>query len=554
MKEQLPTPDFDASQYARPNDNWVCGHAADGKPCRIGPSPNGRCRATFECAPLLDLKNGETKGRHKCTRPKQHGGPCELGPLPDGTCSRAIPKCAPTRSMKAKRRIFTLTIVSLTLGALLVVFCGPLRFRFISPAPLSAPHSSAAFAKKIAGLDTPYGCAACHAAAAKENPAGWMQAAFRAEPSPLQWHAALSTAPPHATALDQNCARCHTARNFHQPNVVWDYSCSACHQEHKGGGPIAPPDNSHCVTCHGSAAIMEASFQKGKTLTLEIFNYRPAHNRVLFRVPRPERGYTQVLQSFADHPEFQISAEKLKETNTLRFNHARHFADDIPLVGGKKLACADCHKPDADGVYHQKISFEANCKTCHALQFDARNPELTLPHGDAAAVRAFLRSLPTQYADFGARGRSITAKHELENFVARQLDQLREQYPSGDDLERAVFFSTEHTAPAPRVGDLPEQGRARFAGCAYCHEVKAADGAPIVTKPILPDRWLIRSSFHHAKHAHVSCVTCHDVVRSQSTADILLPNQATCATCHGPQGGVAHSCATCHSYHTVTAK
>ena len=95
--------------------------------------------------------------------------------------------------------------------------------------------------------------------------------------------------------------------------------------------------------------------------------------------------------------------------------------------------------------------------------------------------------------------------------------------------------------------------RARFAGCAYCHEVKpgGADGLPQFTPVITPDRWLVRGEFQHDKHAIVACTECHAAARSHSTADILLPTKASCATCHSPSGGVAHTCSTCHTYHST---
>ena len=52
----------------------------------------------------------------------------------------------------------------------------------------------------------------------------------------------------------------------HQLNAVAVYSCSACHTEHNGGLPIAEPDNGHCLSCHGDAHVMQASFERGKTL------------------------------------------------------------------------------------------------------------------------------------------------------------------------------------------------------------------------------------------------------------------------------------------------
>ena len=98
-------------------------------------------------------------------------------------------------------------------------------------------------------------------------------------------------------------------------------------------------------------------------------------------------------------------------------------------------------------------------------------------------------------------------------------------------------------------------GRPLFAGCAYCHEVKRGpENVPAVTQPIIPDRWLVRGEFNHAKHLNVECIKCHEVSQSTATSDILLPSKASCANCHSPKGGVAYSCATCHNYHAPNRK
>ena len=92
--------------------------------------------------------------------------------------------------------------------------------------------------------------------------------------------------------------------------------------------------------------------------------------------------------------------------------------------------------------------------------------------------------------------------------------------------------------------------RSLFPGCAYCHEVKvAASGAAQITKPVQMERWLAQAKFNHAKHLNIACAQCHDAVHSKDTADILLPARETCATCHSPRGGVADTCAECHTYH-----
>src|SRR5262245_29058564 len=550
MKEQLPSPEFNTGQYLRANQKWVCGWASEGRACHIGPTADGRCRATFECQPLLEKKEGEAKGRYRCTRLKEFGGPCENGPQPDGTCGRPIPHCQPVRSLRTKRGLFTWSIITMTVGGLLLALYGPYRWTFISPRDVSSHHTGAAFAGlQVAGIGGDSGCAACHTAG-QSGPAGWFRTALTNEPGLLQFRKLARVTKGHMTTIDLACIRCHAEHKFHQPNVVRDYSCSACHREHQGTGPMKQPESENCAACHADPAIMAASHEKGRTLPPQAFDYRKPHGRVQFKAARPAPGYTQVFATFSDHPEFQIIAQNLKEANTLRFNHQRHLADDIPAVNGKRLDCVDCHKADAAGTYHLKISFDANCRACHSLQFDAHNPDAQLAHGNATAARAFLHSLDTQYADLARRVKGLTSPSAIDEFVRQQLRKIREQYGSGEALEQHVFFNEKKWGPVGNVGGLGNQGRPLFAGCAYCHEVKAvSNDAPAVTKPVIPDRWLVRGEFNHAKHLNVACVSCHDVSHSTTTADILLPSQASCVKCHSPQGGVADSCATCHNYH-----
>ena len=93
-------------------------------------------------------------------------------------------------------------------------------------------------------------------------------------------------------------------------------------------------------------------------------------------------------------------------------------------------------------------------------------------------------------------------------------------------------------------------GRARFPGCAYCHEVTASgDATPQITKPVIMDRWFVRGGFNHAKHTQVACEKCHEARGSKDTADIFLPSKVSCVTCHSPQGGAASNCSECHQYH-----
>ncbi len=501
---------------------------------------------------MLEKQEGEAKGRWRCTRPKEHGGPCTNGPLPDGNCACPIPKCQPRRTLRNQRGRLCVAITAATLAVLLIGFYGPWQWRFISAGPVSSHHHGVVFSQLKHSWPGQDGCAACHTAAHGDL-REWMRAAFRAQPGPLEPHRLHTVTAGGMTEIDRNCLACHPGHKFHQPNVIRDHSCSACHREHQGRGRMPAPADTECLSCHGNASAMEASLRTGEKLPASAFNFRQAEGRVLFEVPRPDQGYTAVFTSFAtDHPEFQVHQQHLKDTNTLSFNHALHLSDMVKL-GGQPLACADCHKPDAAAAHFQPVTYAKNCQTCHALQFDARNPQLHVPHGEPAGVRAYLRSLPTQYADL-ARRQGVTAQAATEKFVTEQMRLLRERIFSGENLEQQVFFASDPSKQlAAGAGIGAVSARARFAGCAYCHEVKAggADGLPLIARVYTPDRWFIRGEFDHAKHSIVTCTECHTAKFSRSTADIMLPTKQSCTECHSPAGGVSQSCSTCHSYHTA---
>jgi hypothetical protein len=360
------------------------------------------------------------------------------------------------------------------------------------------------------------------------------------------------------TAIDLKCEKCHQQHALHEPNVVENRSCSVCHQEHLGPGPMLRVADSQCASCHSNSAVMEASAKKGTQLPPATFHLRPhPAQQVVFEMPRPPRGYTQVVSAFAgDHPEFQLVREKARDPDVLRFNHQRHFATDIPPVEkGRKLDCNYCHKPDPEGRFYQRINFAANCQACHALLFDKNNPQLHIPHGDVNLVRTFLRTLPAQYGDY-ARSQGKTREGDVQIFVAEQIRKLQAQFHTGEELERAVFFETDPYKPQRQTGAAT---RANYAGCALCHDVKPDRTlAATLTKPVLVDRWMPQAKFTHAKHQvdpvtheKLDCNTCHRALVSHETSDVLMPVKADCVTCHSPKGKVVSECITCHGYHAT---
>lgn len=436
------------------------------------------------------------------------------------------------RRIRASRSARLVVSAILSAGVLAAVLFynrrGPQKL--FTAGPISTPHASL-------GND----CAQCHEGALAHPGSG----------AESRFGRVLSDRFRHGIPLqpiDRKCETCHTQHDLHQPNVVENRSCAVCHQEHKGAASLRIVASTECAACHNDQQVMEASAKKGMQLSpaaFEIHKVRPM--QVALDLPRPPNGYTRTFASFwSDHPEFQLQRDHARDPDTLRFNHRRHFATDIPPLNGKKLECGSCHAVDEEGRFMRRISFAANCQPCHSLQFDPGNPDLTLPHGDPNAVHAFFQTLPTQYAQLAIR-RGVQDSKEIRSFVTQQLVRLRDSRRSAEQLERDTFFTTNPYRP-----DAPTtvQGRGAFYGCAVCHEVTPRGAAaPVVTKPWLIDRWMTQAHFSHASHASLKCDDCHHAMGSSETSDVLMPAKASCVTCHSPQGRVAAECITCHTYH-----
>ena len=145
-------------------------------------------------------------------------------------------------------------------------------------------------------------------------------------------------------------------------------------------------------------------------------------------------------------------------------------ADIPPVEKGRKLDCNYCHKTDPEGRFYQRVSFDANCQACHALQFDKNNPQLQIPHGDVNLVRTFLRTLPAQYGDYARLKQGKTSDSDVQSFVAPTDQAIAGAISvSGEELERAVFFTNDPYKPQRQATAAI---RANYAGCALCHDVK----------------------------------------------------------------------------------
>ncbi len=537
-----PSPSFfDPKEYARPGKKWQCGHADQGCPCRMGPDSKGRCRATYECQPRLVCKEGETKGRYLCTRPKSYGGSCTEGPLPDGTCCRPIPKCVPKRTLRAKRGLLAINVTILTFALIGGLLVSDWRYQWLSPGEISNVHQFSQVEEvKSAG----YHCQVCHEVA-KQGMGDWVQAAWQSQNQSLSFSKLLSFHPMQMGKMEQACTNCHEQTAYHQELTRPSPTCWQCHEDHKGEGATLASDDTQCIACHGSTRRMEEAADHAKQVN--------SPKQGMYQ--RPLTGYTQVIHAFGqDHPPFQWEQQKPNVDTNLKFDHALHLSKEIPKIKGEPLDCRSCHARTQDGVNFQPVRYEEHCIQCHELQFDPQLPDLHLPHGETQLVRAFVQSLPAQYEDYAIRIKGMHNFDDIKQFVSSQMQRIREQYRSAINIEKRAFFGRDLSK------EILEEGKGKvasapFDGCIMCHEMNTNDPN---TAHILPvnqiQNWMPLAQFSHEAHQMMNCQSCHEITTNEEGLQVSLPGVQQCTDCHHPGGADPNQCVTCHTYHRDSPK
>ncbi len=404
--------------------------------------------------------------------------------------------------------------------------------------------------------------------------------------------------------MDQACLNCHDAMGLHQPqsaglalqkfgaslSVVHASQCAVCHREHVGHERMALPSSQTCSDCHNDAAALEHSRQLVKldNPPLAATGETRDLGDGLLRFFPPASPALKPFSSYSEgHPPFGYEQANLRDPANLKFNHARHERDDMPMINQRKMTCTDCHKPATDGAYYQKVTYEQSCAQCHSLQIQPSLPKVLIPHGDPLKVRYFLASLKLSFSE-ALRAEGISDPVTLDRQTTTELENLqRRGLNSLADLEERVFFLGD---PRREESARIMKGSARkfLTECAKCHTVKpGSEKTPPVIEPVnMPDRWVEHGPFTHVPHQHMDCADCHGAAReSKLTSDILLPSQSLCAECHRPlqqnrvvptgdslklqaelrpgshelaasqrrTGGIRADCQTCHSFHAPAA-
>jgi predicted CXXCH cytochrome family protein len=370
-----------------------------------------------------------------------------------------------------------------------------------------------------------------------------------AEPKCEVCHASASaTAGFRAHVSDKACLTCHDAP-VHAANQTAPPDCASCHVEHSGRVQLAKVGDGLCLDCHGD---------------LKTTHGLPSVATSVGRFP-------------SAHPEFAVSREQAKDPGTIKFNHAVHLKKEgiRSLKGVEVLQCTDCHRiaalavppgreTQAGGVeVASKANYAQNCARCHGLEFDYRT-EQPAPHDKPEVVHEAVRTA-------------------LQTYIASHPDEIGKP----DDPRRLPLnFPRPPEPPARSAADWVTRRSANaerllWSRCEVCHvrtgtltlpSAKPASGSERVTVTVsgpsgsaesvsvplsvptyaasnITARWMRRAMFDHRSHLMVQCTDCHAADRSQLTADVLMPKQATCATCHAPAKGAEARCFECHRYH-----
>jgi hypothetical protein len=364
---------------------------------------------------------------------------------------------------------------------------------------------------------------------------------------------------PFQRVRDAECLKCHENMPGHvhdqalQTALFGATRCAECHLDHLGAKAPVRADALLCQTCHQDiksalskmkGALAETTLPNvGDFDAADAASRHPEFRLTLWRGPKPE-DVVRVKQS---------DKAALVETSGLKFPHDVHLKPGLKGPDGREtLKCATCHAPDAGEHGFVPVSMERHCLRCHELRFEPAVTSRQVPHGSVEDAWLLIQEF---YANVSLANVAVDTVDT--GAVERRVPNASEAIVTEEQRRRALAFA-QHKAQ--QVGaDLFEKRV-----CVTCHDVRRSDAAaredrnaaPWTVAPVHVNRsWLPHGRFDHAKHktAQSECKDCHHAERSHKSSDVLIPDIASCRTCHTGTtpvaGKVVSTCISCHGYH-----
>ena len=190
----------------------------------------------------------------------------------------------------------------------------------------------------------------------------------------------------------------------------------------------------------------------------------------------------------------------------------------------------------------QPVSMEQHCSSCHLLTFDPDHPDRELPHGEPDELLLMMEEFYARKTLIGATLAAGRPAFDAER--PGRSNQL-------DEAARAEALRLAKALAAQAAEDIFERTT-----CAICHDVtRRSDGvtpAWDVAPVYINQHWMPLSRFDHGAHARETCESCHAAETSLVSSDILMPDIASCQTCHGDEhtdDQLVSVCLDCHSFH-----
>ena len=299
-------------------------------------------------------------------------------------------------------------------------------------------------------------------------------------------------------------------------------ACTDCHVEHQSMRPMDPPRQQFCATCHAGLSSRIAGSALG-----DAGDFGTSHPEFRAWIVTNAETRARTPVSLAAHPH---------EDNGLTFSHRVHLdaqggvakmAMTLGAVGyGKPLECASCHRRSSDGVGFEPVKMEKDCEACHSLVYDKSGSTfLRLRHGD----------IPQMLADLSRAG---------------PVQPIMTGRARPGDFSPGGLYGARFTAAS---GSVASRALARDGICGECHTPELRNGQLHMRPVTQVSRYMPNGWFDHAAHRQTACADCHAASRSNAASDVLLPNVASCRSCHLGEAAskpkVPSNCVMCHSYH-----